>query len=363
MSESGNVVKDQNLDGAYERLHRTGPEWGGNMANHGPMAVEVMARHDRTDEIPGWIDAYTPRLMEAPAASEPITDATWQTALGDRVGDWCVYLTRQVRERPWRDVLATWWPRLLPGITAGATHGTIRTGHAVRTLLAVDESEGESKSGESDAALDELAHGLAYWAARFRGVPGVATPAGTLGAARALDAVPRIDQQDGPIRIRLGMLGELPGWPESVTALRPAIEPDQVRDRLTEVIDAATLRYLTHGHASPTLLVHTATAPNAILHTLPALPREQWAPSMTVAWAASAAITSMYGPAAALPRNDLPTAPRGNDPAAEVLDRAFAHGDEHVIKFTDTAIEVYARTGDPDALAAAVHATALFERQ
>jgi hypothetical protein len=44
-------------------------------------------------------------------------------------------------------------------------------------------------------------------------------------------------------------------------------------------------------------------------------------------------------------------------------DRACAHGDEHVIKFTDTPIEVYARTGDPDALAAAVHATALFERR
>lgn len=39
---------------------------------------------------------------------------------------------------------------------------------------------------------------------------------------------------------------------------------------------------------------------------------------------------------------------------AEVLDRAVAHGDEHVIKFTDTAAEVYARTGQSDALAAAL---------
>jgi hypothetical protein len=30
-----------------------------------------------------------------------------------------------------------------------------------------------------------------------------------------------------------------------------------------------------------------------------------------------------------------------------------------VIKFTDTAVDVYARTGHPDALAAAVHVTGL----
>jgi hypothetical protein len=41
--------------------------------------------------------------------------------------------------------------------------------------------------------------------------------------------------------------------------------------------------------------------------------------------------------------------------AVEVLVRAVDHGDEHVIKFTDTAAEVYARTGQVQALAAAQH--------
>jgi len=35
------------------------------------------------------------------------------------------------------------------------------------------------------------------------------------------------------------------------------------------------------------------------------------------------------------------------------------HGDEHVIKFTDTAAEAYERTGDADALAAALRVGAL----
>jgi hypothetical protein len=40
----------------------------------------------------------------------------------------------------------------------------------------------------------------------------------------------------------------------------------------------------------------------------------------------------------------------------------YGHGDEHVIKFADTAADVYARTGDRDALAAAVRATQLIDR-
>jgi hypothetical protein len=41
------------------------------------------------------------------------------------------------------------------------------------------------------------------------------------------------------------------------------------------------------------------------------------------------------------------------DVIAETIDNAIAHGDEHVIKFSDTAADVFARTGEPDALAAA----------
>jgi hypothetical protein len=47
---------------------------------------------------------------------------------------------------------------------------------------------------------------------------------------------------------------------------------------------------------------------------------------------------------------------------AELLDRAIGHGDEHVIKFSDTAAEVYARTGHADALAAALRAGELIPR-
>lgn len=60
-------------------------------------------------------------------------------------------------------------------------------------------------------------------------------------------------------------------------------------------------------------------------------------------------------------QRDRPPAPADTDPVVYLLDRAAAHGDEHVIKFPDTAVEVFQRTGDPDALAAAAHATRLID--
>lgn len=341
------------LTEAYERLADTGPEWGDDqLTNHGPMAAEVLVRRGHADAVPGWVDAYARRLDELPAASDQITGESWRDALGDgrRIGDWSAYFARQVQEQPWREVLVTWWPRLLPGIVAGATHGVIRVSHAVRTLLA---------DGDSASTVRELAHGLAFWAARMRAVPGAAAPAGEREVPAALDALPRIPDQRGTVATRFGQLTAVPTWTGSLTALRSPTDPDDARAQLADLVAATTVRYLSYGHASPVLLVHTATAPNAVRHTLPALPRELWAPSLAAVWAACAAIISAYAPRDAAPRTELPVVAPGPEAVADLLDRATSHGDEHVIKFSDTAADVYDHSGDADALAAAVRVATL----
>jgi hypothetical protein len=261
---------------AYERFHRTGPEWGPDqLTNHGPMAVEVLIRRGRPDAVPRWVDGYTRQLDELPLATGEITDGSWPEALGDgrRIGDWTAFLTRQLAEQPWRQVLETWWQRLLPGIAAGATHGVIRTGHVVRALLA---------GAQNQPTLDELAHALAFWAARARPLPHAADPAGRLDPLAALDTIPRIPSQQGNLAARLSQLTEESGWPASVGRLRPAVTAPEVQARLADLVTAATLRYLSHGHGQPVLLVHTATAPNAVLHALPALPADLWVPSTLI---------------------------------------------------------------------------------
>lgn len=341
------------LDEAYERFRPTGPEWGEDvLTNHGPMAAEVLVRHGRAEVLDSWVDRYVRRLEPMPAAGAPIAADSWREALGDgrRVGDWTAYFEALVRDRPWREVLVDWWPRLLPGIVAGATHGVIRTAHAARALAAR-----EADAGPDGAAVAELAHGLAFWAARFQAIPAAAAPAGSLDPAMALDQAVRIPAQRGTVAERFGQLAAHTGWPGSLRALRAPAGPEDAQALLSDLVTAATVRYLAYGQASPVLLVHTATAPNAVLHTLPLLPAELWVPSLAAVWSASAAITATYAPGGV----PVPAPPAGTADPAAVLDQAVAHGDEHVIKFADTAIGVYERTGEQAALAAARHTATL----
>ncbi|MEV7284414.1 questin oxidase family protein [Streptomyces sp. NPDC093252] len=320
------------LDEALQRLHRTGPERLGWLSNHAPMAVEALAAHGQAGAVHRWLDRYADKLEDPPARVEPVTGANWREALGDirRAADWTDHFDRELADRPWREVLITWWPRLLPGLYGGATHPVIRVGHAVRTLLTTEDTAPRRA---------ELAHALAYWAARHHPVEGLAPLPGGASALAALDAVRPIGVQHGGFDVRLGRVTGVPGWAATVT------DPDEARLRLTELVRAATHRYATHGHGEPTMLVHAATAPNAVLRTLPALPRALWVPSLRAAWTASAAVTAMYGPAA-----PADWTPPGTFTAEEVFERALAHGDEHVIKLTDTALDV----GDERALTAAL---------
>ncbi len=349
-------MSDELFD-AYTRLHRYGPEFGGDeegnhgLTNHGPMAIEVLVRRGLDVDVDRWLDRYVRRLADLPGAADPITADTWRDALGDhrRLPDWTAWFAGELHRRAWTDVLADWWPRLLPGIVAGSTHGVIRVGHAVRALRTTPTDRAP------DPALHELAHGLAFWAARFRPLPGYQQPVGPMSAPEALTAVARLREQTGFIAHRIDRLATTPGWQQSLRAIRPADTADVPR-RLGELVDAATRDYLVRGHGSPVLLVHTATAPNAVLHTLPVLPASLWTASFDAAWAAAAAIVATYAPTRPAPRSDVTPAPRDNDPVAGVLHRSADHGDEHVIKFTDTAVEAYERSGDPDLLAAALRA-------
>ncbi|WP_411082682.1 questin oxidase family protein [Streptomyces sp. cmx-18-6] len=321
------------LDEALERIHLAGPEFEGLLSNHAPMAVEALVRHGQAPVVHRWFDRYSTRLEDMPGSTAPVTAQNWHEALGDirRVADWTLYFERETADRPWRTVLAEWWPRLLPGIAAGATHAVIRVGHSVRTLL-----DGE----ETAPRVRELAHALGYWAARSQPLPELERLAPAPDAAAALDRVPLVAEQAGGIRNRFAQLTGFPDWPGQVPD-----GPAAARAALQELVRASTHRYATHGYGHPVMLVHAATAPNAVLRTLPALPDALWAPSLHAAWAASAAVTAAYAPREAAPVAEH-QAPQD---ARELFARAAAHGDDHTIKFTDTALDV----GDATALAAA----------
>jgi hypothetical protein len=95
------------------------------------------------------------------------------------------------------------------------------------------------------------------------------------------------------------------------------------------------------------------------LRALPALPERLWPASADAAWFAAAAITAAYAPARAQPAPDDDAVPGTPD---EMFARAADHGDEHAIKFVDTAVDVYEVTGDRTALHAASRALELIAR-
>ncbi|KUL24707.1 questin oxidase family protein [Actinoplanes awajinensis] len=340
-------MENDTLDEALVRLHGTGPEHDGWLSNHAPMATEALIRNGHADDVHRWIDAYRDRLDEAPRGIAPISAEGWRDPLGDptRTGDWLGFFERETRSGPWRAVLATWWPRLLPGIAAGATHGVIRVGHAVRALL----------DRETPERVAELGQGLAYWAARWQPLAPAGHGAYPASDPRsALDAVPRVPDQRFGIRNRLAQLADLPTWPQAAGAVPGS---DAAEDRLREIVAAAVRHHLRYGYGNPVMLVHAATAPAAVLRTLPALPPSLAGPSLAAAWAAAAAVTAAYSPTTPDPTARLEPA-SALDPA-EVFDRAVVSGDAHAIKFADAAVEAWQAFGDPALLAASVHTTGL----
>ena len=344
------------LDEGLSRLAATGPEFRGGLSNHGPMAAEALVRLGRADAVEHWLDGYLKRLEEAPRPGDRVTDATWRDALGklNRVADWEAYLRAQLAEEPWRDVLARWWPRLLPGVAAAATHGIIRTSHAARSLA----SAGEAGDAERRA---ELARALAYWAASYVELPGGARPDGTLSAAAAIRGLPVLDEpaQDGLITDRLkNGLPRLPGLPGALAALRPPEEVGTGRG-LRDLAGEFTRVFLGYGRGQPIAFLHAVTAPVAAYSVLPLLPPELARPTYDALWQVGAALYAVH--AGGVTREPLPAA----SPLApgDLADLAVAGGDEHAIKLTEACLRLHAETPDPVFLHAAARASDLLGRR
>src|SRR5262245_1352148 len=121
---------------ALDRLIDTGPEFDGFLTNHGPMAADAMIRLGGGSDVERWVGLYRMQLGPAIEPGRAIDESNWRESLGkyEMIGDWIGYFHCRAATTSWPDLLAEWWPRLLPGAAAGATHGLIRTAHAVRLI-------------------------------------------------------------------------------------------------------------------------------------------------------------------------------------------------------------------------------------
>jgi hypothetical protein len=299
----GPVSYTDAVNGALDRLRTTGFYLGEFFANHGPMAAEALAKLGYCDEVDGWLDAnishrdYSP----LPDPTEAITD--WQAALGDRNrgGDWVELFRRELSDAPWRAVLQSWWPRLLPGCAGSLTHGLIRTAHAVRSLREADH--------HGELQIDELARGLAFWATAF-------TPLNTA----------------------------------------PCRGADLDTAAVDRALSALTAEYAGHYAATmppfPIPLIHTITAPAAMRLLLAELPAELHAAAFHTIAQVNRELFGHFGGKRAIGSHpfDRPGTDRTfTTLAAEAVDI----GDEHAIKVCEATMREHAHRPDSRYLRAA----------
>jgi hypothetical protein len=232
---------------------------------------------------------------------------------------------------------------------AGATHGVLRTAHAVRALGA----------GAHPRRLHELAEGLGYWAARYQELPGALAAPGTMRVPEALASVPVIDDahRRGGLIFEAVKAVETVDFAPVINAVADDVGVDAFVSDLTRTF---VRQYLAHADTASIAFVHTVTAPSALRVLAPHLSEPVRREAMRYAWQACASVYAAYGRAAP---GSIPSATEPVEfDAEDLIDQAVAARDEHAIKFTEACLREYRITPDAAFIAAARDAVVRMRR-
>jgi len=335
------------LDAALEALARRGPEYGGGLSNHGPMACEALIALSRPEAVMPWLEQYQRRLQGPPDERKRIERNSWREALGrmERVGDWVAFFDRELQAASWRQVLAEWVALLAPGLVGAATHGLIRTGHAARSL----------GQRENSARRHELAQGLAYWAARYQLLPSGSSVSGpgikAAEAVRRVERIPADGSGGGSTASALHRLDGVESFRSVLYLIDTSGDPSPILSELTETFAHVYLANSDPPHGRMIIFIHSVTGPSALRLLLPHLTPDAAHTALRYGWQAAAALYAVFGKQAP----DHRSGERHVNPE-ELVQRAIATGDEHAIKFTEACLRENAVHPKPVYLEAAWNA-------
>jgi hypothetical protein len=312
-----------------------GPEYGGGMASHLPMALAALDGLGASEaQMVSFFAHDVKHLQQAPAASHAVSE-DWSTlrgrldAFGRLRATFAAALARRGRDAVLRDAL----PLLADGSAGGALHGPIRVAHAV----------------ESEHA-GELAAALAYWAMRWAPLPAPSAPVACFDSVE-----PWLDALDARLR------DAQPGWRSSAPLISDRMQ-DAARTvayielaggveacgvplaaLLADLARAAAVRYASTGNFT---LLHLATGARALQVLSP------WLPTQATAWSpvwhavAAASLASRAVPPRPAPASATST-------WADVRRLACGSDDDHVVKLVHAMTLQQSRSPDPAWLAAA----------
>src|SRR5271166_5672766 len=315
------------LDDALEALAPYGIELKNGNSNHAPMVAEALCAMGRSDAVMPWLARYRERMVPRGEAQARIHRDDWRTALGERArfADWDAFFAEELRERPWRQVLDRWMDLLAPGFCAAATHGVIRVGHAVRGLA----------ERETPERLRELADAFASWAATYQELP--ANGHGGHGSMTPRQAITKVAivppdrrQYAGNITASLAMLDDFSDFGPVIGLIDTGGDLASLVGEITEV---SARVYLANAHdiRSTIAFIHGVTSPAALGNIAPQISDRTARTALRYAWQSGCGLYACFGGGTAMAEG---IEPRQED-EDKLVDLAIAHGDEHVIKFTE----------------------------
>ena len=343
------------LDDALEILAPYGIELRNGNSNHAPMVAEALCAMGHPEAVMPWIARYRERMLPRPAAGARIRREDWRGTLGERgrFADWSAFFSEELRERPWREVLDRWVERLAPGFCAAATHGVIRVGHAARSLAL----------GETPHRRRELADAFASWAATYQELPGSGHAAnGRMPPREAIGLVavvpPAQRNYAGNITASLATLDDLPEFGPSIGLIDTGSELAPLLSEITEVFARV---YLANAHdiRSTIAFIHGVTSPAALANIAPLVSDRTARATLAYAWQSGCALYACFSGGTAM-AEDIESREADED---DLADRAIAHGDEHVIKFTEACLQRYAISPSAVYLAAVDHVLGMIPRR
>jgi hypothetical protein len=343
------------LDEALEILVPHGIELKNGNSNHAPMVAEALCALGRPDAVMPWITRYRERMLPRPLAGGRLRREDWRSALGERArfADWSAFFAEELRERPWREVLDYWMERLAPGFCAAATHGVIRVGHAARGLA----------ESETPPRLRELADAFASWAATYQELPAnVLVANGRLTPREAIARVPLVPSdrrgKAGNITATLQVLDDTPEFAPTIGLIDTSGDLAPLVAKLTEVFARV---YLANAHDIRTTIafIHGVTSPAALGHIAPEITEQTARAALPFAWQSGCGLYACFGGDTAM-AEDIEPVEADED---GLIERAIAHGDEHVIKFTEACLQRHALCPSLVYIAAADHVRGMIPRR
>jgi hypothetical protein len=335
------------LDDALETLAPYGIELKNGNSNHGPMVAEALCALGRPGAVMPWVAHYRERMLPRSGAQARIRREDWRAALGERVrfADWCRFFGEELQEAPWREVLDRWMERLAPGFCAAATHGVIRVGHAARGLA----------NSQTATRLRELADAFASWAATYQELP--TNPEAESRRLTPREAIARVavvppDRrgQAGNITAALCMLDDFPPFVPAIGLIDTAGALEPLIGELTEVFARV---YLANAHdiRSAIAFIHGVTSPAALGNIAPLVRGRTARAAVRYAWQAGCGLYACFGGETAMAADIEPS----DTDVEGLVEHAIAHGDEHVIKFTEACLHQHTLDPSPAYFAAINH--------